>query len=96
MKYGQFTTFQTVDGKAEELRNILLQASKEMCVTKSCQQYTIGSDKEATNTLHVFEVWETKEDHDSSLNSEEAKELISKAMPLLAGRPQSVAMEISE
>ena len=37
----------------------------------------------------VFEVWETREAHAASLQTDTAKSLIKRALPLLAGPPES-------
>lgn len=38
--------------------------------------------------MWVTEVWDSKEAHDNSLQDEEVRSLISKAMPLLDGEPE--------
>jgi hypothetical protein len=36
----------------------------------------------------VTEVWDSKEDHDASLNIESVKKIISAAIPLIDGKPE--------
>lgn len=73
--------------KAEELANILLKASKLVSTAKGCKLYAIGKDKNDVNSVYVTEIWDTKEDHDNSLNVEGVRELIMTAMPILDGQP---------
>lgn len=72
--------------KAEELANILLKASKLVSTAKGCKLYVISKDKNDVNSVYVTEIWDTKEDHDNSLNVEGVRELIMTAMPILDGQ----------
>ncbi len=77
-----------ISGKAEELAQILMEASKLVATAKGCKLYVIGKDKMEQNAVFVTEIWERKEDHDNSLKVNGVKELISRAMPLLDGPPE--------
>lgn len=72
---------------ADELASILLEASKLVSTAKGCKLYVIGKDQSDPNAVYVTEIWESKEDHDNSLNVEGVRELIMKAMPILDGLP---------
>lgn len=74
-------------GHADELANILLEASSLISTAKGCKIYAIGKDGNELNSVYVTEIWDSKEDHDNSLNVNGVKELISKAMPILDGQP---------
>ena len=50
--------------------------------------YLISKDKTDDESIWVTEVWDSKEDHDNSLNTEAVKALISQAIPLIDGRPE--------
>ncbi len=76
------------EGKAEELANILLEASKLVSTANGCKLYVIGKDKAEQNVVYVTEIWERKQDHDDSLNVEGVRELIRSAMPILDGQPE--------
>ncbi|HEY0054022.1 MAG TPA: antibiotic biosynthesis monooxygenase [Pedobacter sp.] len=75
-------------GRGEELASILLEASKLISTAQGCILYVIGKDKDDDVSVWITEIWDSKEDHDNSLNVDGVKELISKAIPLLAGPPQ--------
>jgi quinol monooxygenase YgiN len=72
---------------ADELANILLEASNLVSTAKGCKLYVIGKDQNDLNAVYVTEIWDTKDDHDNSLKVEGVKELIMKAMPILDGQP---------
>lgn len=72
---------------ADELANILLEASKLVAVAKGSILYVIGKDENDPNSVYVTEIWNSKEDHDNSLNVVGIRELIIKAMPILEGQP---------
>lgn len=72
---------------ADDLANILLEASNLVSTAKGCKLYVIGQDQNDLNAVYVTEIWDTKDDHDNSLKVEGVKELIMKAMPLLDGQP---------
>lgn len=76
------------EGKADELVSILLQASESVSSAKGCHLYIVSKDSQDENTIWITEVWDTKEDHDASLQNEEVRKLISKGMPLIDGQPE--------
>ena len=75
-------------GGSEKLTQILLDASKLVSTAKGCHLYLISKDKTDDESIWVTEVWDSKEDHDNSLNTESVKALISQAIPLIDGRPE--------
>lgn len=74
-------------GKAYELANILIEASKLVAPTKGCKLYIVGKDKNDQSSVYVTEIWDSKDDHDNSLKVEGVKDLIMKAMPILEEQP---------
>lgn len=75
------------NGQGEELADILLEASKLVSTAKGCKLYVVGKEKDDHNSVYVTEIWDSKEDHDQSLNVAGVRELIMKAMPMLDGPP---------
>lgn len=70
-------------GHAEELAEILIQASKLVSKLKECHFYVISRDAQESNAIWVTEIWDSKAAHDASLQYEDIKNLIMKAMPLI-------------
>jgi quinol monooxygenase YgiN len=93
-KYGFFGKFTAHHGKREELINILLQAAQLISTAKGCIQYVVCKDSKNENLVCVTEIWDSKEDHDLSLKIDGCMALISKAMPLLDGRPETNELEV--
>ncbi|MDR2206859.1 MAG: antibiotic biosynthesis monooxygenase [Flavobacteriaceae bacterium] len=75
-------------GHRDELADILIDASKLVSAVKGCKLYAISKDAGDQNSIYVTEIWESKADHDNSLNAEGVKTLIMKAVPILDGPPQ--------
>lgn len=95
-RYGQFTTFRTQPGKGDELINLLLRASAAMRALEHCQLYVVSKDRGKQDCVRVFEVWDSKAAHDDSLHDPRVTALISEALPLIAGRPESVELDVRE
>ncbi|SNV32142.1 Antibiotic biosynthesis monooxygenase [Chryseobacterium taklimakanense] len=76
------------DGKRDELAEILKDASKLISNAEGSKFYIVGKCEEDKNDVYVTELWNTKEDHDNSLNYPGVRELIMKAMPILDGQPE--------
>ena len=87
-KYGLHNKLDAKNGKAEELAKLLLEASKVVSKAKGCCMYMVSREEKTLDSIWVTEVWDTKEDHDDSLKIPEVREVISKAMPILAGMPE--------
>ncbi len=49
------------EGKKEELKKILLDASKLVGKNKDCICYIVSEDLSEENTIRIFEIWESKE-----------------------------------
>lgn len=95
MKYGLSGSFTAIEGKGDELAAILSEAANLMKTAKGCLIYVVGQQSDNKDVIHVFEVWDSKEDHDNSLSIEGVRELIGKAMPLIEGKPSGVEIDIA-
>lgn len=87
-KYGLHGKLTAQPGKGDELAEILLQAADLLKSAKGCHLYVISKDQQTAENVWVYEVWDSKEDHDNSLQVAGVRELIGKAMPILAGQPE--------
>ena len=95
MKYGLSGSFTAIDGKGDELASILEDAASLMKDAKGCLVYIVGQQSDNNDVIHVFEVWDSKEDHDNSLHIDGVRELIAKAMPLIEGKPNGIEIDIA-
>ncbi|MEJ8800689.1 putative quinol monooxygenase [Pontibacter sp. H249] len=87
-KYGLHGKLQAQEGKGNELASILLQASKLVSTAKGCHLYLVSKDAQNSDSIWITEVWDSKEDHDNSLQLDGVGSLISQAIPLLASKPE--------
>lgn len=84
MTYGCLASMKTRPGFRGEVVSILLSAVDGLR-DAGCALYVVGLSDEDDTTIWVTEVWESKEQHDASLELPGAKEAVSRAMPMLTG-----------
>ena len=87
-KYALHGHFNAKEGTREQLVDILMKASELMQGAAGCHLYVVSVDPQQASTVWVTEIWDSKADHDHSLNLPGVKELIAQAIPLLEGMPQ--------
>lgn len=82
-------------GKRDELVEILLSASRVVAQLPGCRAYIVNEDVADETCIWVFEIWDDKEAHDSSLKDARVKSLISEAMPLMGGAPSGAELRVA-
>ena len=80
--YGIIGKMIAVDGKRDELIDILLDGTKDM---PGCLSYIIATDDADYNAIWITEAWDSKESHLASLTLESVQNAIAKGKPLIAG-----------
>lgn len=93
-RYGLHGHLKTIEGKTQELAEILIKASELVSTAEGCKLYMVGTDETKANTVWITEIWDSKADHDNSLQVPGVRELIGQAMPLLDG-PPTAGQELS-
>jgi quinol monooxygenase YgiN len=93
-KFGLYNKFSTVPGKADELADILIKAADLISGAHGCRLYIVNKDQKNSNKVWVTEIWDSEEEHSASLSIEGVKELISEALPLLAGPPEQTKLDV--
>ncbi|MBN8656969.1 MAG: antibiotic biosynthesis monooxygenase [Anaerolineae bacterium] len=81
-------------GKRGQLAEILLRASRMVAEMQGCRAYIILEDVKDEAAVAVFEMWDDKESHDSSLRDANVRALIAEAMPILAGAPSGSELRV--
>ena len=81
------SSLQALEGKRDQLADILLEAAEIVSSLSGCKLYIVSKDNSDSLSIWITEVWDSKEDHDNSLKSDSVKALIGKALPLLNGMP---------
>lgn len=83
-KFSIFGELVAVDGKRDELANILKDA--ELLLLKKnvdCQLYSVNVALDKPNSVFVFEIWTDEASHQNSLQDKEVLSLIMKAKPII-------------
>lgn len=80
--YGLIGKMIAVEGKREELIEILLEGTKEM---PGCLSYIVAKDTTDQNAIWITEVWDNAESHKKSLSLPVVQKAIRKGKPLIAG-----------
>lgn len=88
--HGLIGRMATVEGKRDELIQILLEGVAKM---PGCLSYVIAKDPSDANAIWITEVWDSKESHAASLNLPSVKDAIKKGRPLIAGFRESFTTE---
>ena len=81
-------------GRRNELVQILLSASRVVAQLPGCHMYIVNEDVADETCVWVFEMWDDKEAHDSSLKDARVRSLISEAMPLMSGAPSGAELRV--
>jgi quinol monooxygenase YgiN len=84
VSYGLFGAILATPGKRDELVGYLLQASRLLEQEPGCVHYLVGTS-EHPDAVWISEVWTDQAAHDRSLESDDIRQLIGQAEPLIAG-----------
>lgn len=80
--YGLIGKIRSVEGRREELAEILLGGISGM---PGCLSYVVARDTEDKNALWVTEVWDSEESHQASLSLPSVQAAIEEGRPLISG-----------
>ncbi|UFT98329.1 antibiotic biosynthesis monooxygenase [Radiobacillus kanasensis] len=84
-RFGLYGYFTAVEGKRDELSEILVRASQKMRQLEECDIYSVSIMKEEADNVYVYEVWKNEQAHQASLTLDVTQDLIRKAKPIIAG-----------
>ena len=84
MPYGYIGSMKTKAGHRDDVVAILLNGVDGLRQA-GCDLYVVSVSDADNVTIWVSEIWQTKEQHDASLQLPETKAAIGKAMPMLTG-----------
>ncbi len=74
---------EAVEGKTEELKDILLKAGESMEKVEGCKLYSVNVSKDDDHLICIMEIWQDEKAHRSSLQLDFIQELIAKGRPLI-------------
>ncbi|MCA2217557.1 putative quinol monooxygenase [Jidongwangia harbinensis] len=84
MSYGYAGTMRAVPGRRDDVVAILLDAVDGLRGA-GCSVYSVSVADTDPDLIWVYEVWDSKADHDASLRLPETRAAIAAAMPMLTG-----------
>ncbi|WP_226001689.1 putative quinol monooxygenase [Paenibacillus sp. BJ-4] len=87
-KFGLYTKFIAHEGQRDTLVKMLLEAASGMESVEGCNLYVVNIPDNDPNSIWVTEIWSDPSTHQASLSLDEAKVLIQRARPLIAGIEQ--------
>jgi quinol monooxygenase YgiN len=90
--YGMHVQFTANPGQGDQLEAILLEAADGARQDDACRLYVVSRSPENAETVWVTEAWTSREAHDASVQDQQTKALIARAMPLLAGPPDATEL----
>ena len=83
IKFGLSTYLVANEGKSSDLFKAMRIASKLALKQSGCRIYSVGQSTRDGNIIHVYEVWDSKEDHKNSLEDQEIRDLIDQTKELI-------------
>ena len=90
--YGLHGSFQAHPGRGDELTAILLEAAAALGADDACRLYVVHRSPEDPDVVWVTEAWTDRDAHRASLEDPATREMIARAMPLIAGFPGSAEL----
>jgi quinol monooxygenase YgiN len=92
--YGMSGKLEAQPGKRQELIEILLRAADIVGMMPGCRLYAVAQDLNDETAIWAMEIWDDKNSHDGSLKDDRVRNLISEAVPLMAGKPEGVELKV--
>ncbi len=83
-RYGLSGKIVAAAGQGEALAGHLLDAADALQAAQGCHLYVVSRDAQDPDAVWVFEVWDSSEAHQASLQLEAVQQLIVRARPLIA------------
>lgn len=74
-------------GQRDALADLLLEGAAFLRSLEGCYIYTVYTVADDSDSVYVFEVWRSPEEHQASLTHDEVQQIIAAARPLMAGAP---------
>ena len=86
-RFGLHGRLLAAPGKGDELEAILLGAAEALKADDECLLYVVSRQPDEPEAVWVTEAWTSSEAHRASLENEQTRALIQRALPLIAGMP---------
>lgn len=92
-RYGLFGSLNAVPGQRDALLEVLMDGLPLVAEAPGCEMYFFSVSPDDADAIWITEVWRSEADHNASLQDERIREIITRAMPLVAGMGNRVVLE---
>lgn len=88
MLFGMYGKLTAHAGRRDALVESLLQAADLMKSVPGCLLYVVNTCEDEPDAVYVTELWQDEAAHGASLSIPGVRDLVTRTMPLLAGKPE--------
>jgi quinol monooxygenase YgiN len=92
MSYALLNKLTAKSGQRERVVEILLESGKLFDGNPNCFLYLVSESTQEPDVIWVVDLWATQEDHAEALKAPELRPFVERAIPLLEGMPQQIAL----
>lgn len=92
-RYGLFGSFTAHPGKRDELLDVLREGALLVKDAPGCEVYVVNLSPDDPDKIWIYEAWLSEVDHNASLELPGIREVINRALPLIAGMGDRVVLE---
>jgi quinol monooxygenase YgiN len=92
--FGMFGKFTAAPGQRDALLGLLRESAALVHEAPGCEAWIVHTAPDDPDGIWVYERWRSETDHDASLTDERIRDVIGRAMPLIAGISDQVKLEV--
>jgi quinol monooxygenase YgiN len=89
-RFGLFGKLTAHPGQRDALLALLMEGVSDL---PGCDLYVVNISADEPDSIWIYEAWHSEADHAASLNDERVREVISRAMPLIAGFGDQIKLQ---
>jgi quinol monooxygenase YgiN len=93
IRYGLFGSLRAHPGKRDELLTIVSEGAQFVAEAPGCEVYIINVSPDDDEKIWFYESWRSEQDHDNSLHDSRIRDVIDRALPLIAGMEDRVILQ---
>lgn len=91
-RYGLFGSMRAHPGKRDELLAVLRDGAKIVADVPGCEVYVVNTSPD-DDKFWIYEAWRSEADHDDSLQDSRIRDVIDRALPLIAEMGDRVVLQ---
>ncbi len=92
-RFGLFGSIVAHAGQRDALLRELTTAAGQVAQLPGCEMWIVNTSPDDPDSVWVYEVWRSREDHAASLTKDDVKATIERARPLIAGFGERTTLE---